>query len=77
MYIVTGGAGFIGSQVVRDLIKQGESVVVLDDVSTGHRRDRAGLPEDPLTIAGFIADMPLDAGLSMTLDWMKTVRTGG
>lgn len=50
MYIVTGGAGFIGSQVVRDLIKQGEHVVVLDNFSTGHRRNLAGLPESQLTV---------------------------
>lgn len=50
MYIVTGGAGFIGSQVVRDLISQGEHVVVLDNFSTGRRANLAGLPEDQLTI---------------------------
>lgn len=34
--LVTGGAGYIGSQVVRDLADSGESVVVLDNLSTGH-----------------------------------------
>ncbi len=33
--LVTGGAGYIGSQMVLDLVGRGESVVVLDDLSTG------------------------------------------
>ena len=34
--LVTGGAGYIGSVVVEDLIKKGEEVVVLDNLSYGH-----------------------------------------
>lgn len=35
--LVTGGAGYIGSQMVRELTDAGEPVVVLDNLSTGHR----------------------------------------
>ena len=38
-YLVTGGAGFIGSHVCDALIQRGDSVVVLDDLSTGNKKN--------------------------------------
>lgn len=42
--LVTGGAGYIGSHVVRQLTEAGERVVVLDDLSTGFRSAVLGAP---------------------------------
>lgn len=41
MYLVTGGAGFIGSHIVDELVRRGEQVRVLDNFSTGKRENLA------------------------------------
>ena len=39
LYLVTGGAGFIGSNIIERLLKEGEGVRVLDNFSTGKREN--------------------------------------
>jgi len=37
--LVTGGAGFIGSHIVDSLIKEGNEVIVVDNLSTGNKEN--------------------------------------
>jgi UDP-glucose 4-epimerase len=52
-YLVTGGAGFIGSHLCDALIARGDTVRVLDDLSTGRR---SNLPAGAMLIQGDVAD---------------------
>jgi len=52
-WLVTGGAGYIGSHVVRNLSEAGIPVVVLDDLSTGLRRF---VPDDVPFVEGTLLD---------------------
>ncbi|MGW7618150.1 UDP-glucose 4-epimerase GalE [Streptomyces antimycoticus] len=52
-YLVTGGAGYVGSVVAAHLLEAGHRVTVLDDLSTGYRE---GVPEGAEFIEGRIQD---------------------
>jgi UDP-glucose 4-epimerase len=59
-YLITGGAGFIGSHLADRLIGRGDEVVVLDDLSTGSLRNVAHLEGDPrfMLVRGSVLDHP-------------------
>src|SRR6201990_798322 len=56
-YVVTGGAGFIGSNTVDELVKRGHSVVVLDDLSAGKEENLAEVRNKIMFIKGSITDI--------------------
>ena len=56
-YLVTGGAGFIGSHLVEELRRRGERVRVVDSFVTGHKRNLARL--DVELIEGDLADVAI------------------
>jgi UDP-glucose 4-epimerase len=89
LYLVTGGAGFIGSHLVDALVARGDRVRVLDDLSTGKRENLDPAAElivgdvaDAACVAGAMRDADgcfhLAAVASVELgnrDWLGTHRT--
>lgn len=57
-YFVTGGAGFIGSNVVDELVRRGHEVVVLDDLSTGKEANLVSVRDKITFHLGSITDLP-------------------
>ena len=56
LYLVTGGAGFIGSSIARALIARGDGVRVLDNFSTGKRENLADIADRIELLEGDIRD---------------------
>jgi nucleoside-diphosphate-sugar epimerase len=58
-YLVTGGAGFIGSNTVDELVRRGHNVVVLDDLSGGKEDNLRGVRGKVQFVHGSITDLDL------------------
>src|SRR5467141_2703347 len=56
-FVITGGAGFIGSNTVDELVRRGHSVVVLDDLSSGKEENLAEIRNKITLIKGSIIDI--------------------
>ncbi len=56
-YLVTGGAGFIGSNIVDELLRRGHDVTVLDDFSSGKEENLATAVKKIHLIRGDICDL--------------------
>jgi len=56
-YLVTGGAGFIGSNTVDELVRRGHGVVVLDDLSSGKEENLAEIRGKITFMKGSITDI--------------------
>lgn len=58
-YVVTGGAGFIGSNTVEEIVRRGHGVVVLDDLSAGKEENLAEVRNKITFIKGSITDLEI------------------
>jgi nucleoside-diphosphate-sugar epimerase len=56
-YLVTGGAGFIGSNIVDELVRRGHAVIVLDNLSTGKESNLASVRDKIELNTGSITDL--------------------
>lgn len=58
-YLVTGGYGFIGSNIVRHLLEAGEMVAILDDLTTGRESNLIDVQRDVRVFRGSVLDEKL------------------
>lgn len=56
-YLVTGGVGFIGSNLAKTLVSKGQVVVILDNISNGKRENIAGFADRLTAIKGSITHL--------------------
>jgi UDP-glucose 4-epimerase len=67
-FLVTGGAGFIGSHIAEALVRRGDRVRVIDNLSTGHLANLKHLEKDVEFIEGDITDADRLAGAMKGVD---------
>jgi UDP-N-acetylglucosamine/UDP-N-acetyl-alpha-D-glucosaminouronate 4-epimerase len=70
MYLVTGGAGFIGSHIVQRIVAKGERVRVFDNFSSGKQENLCGLEEKVEVIFGDLLDQGV---LSKAMEGVEVV----
>ena len=58
-YIVTGGAGFIGSNIVKKLVARGDNVVVIDNLNTGKEENLASVKDKIIFLKDDILNVDL------------------
>jgi nucleoside-diphosphate-sugar epimerase len=69
-FLVTGGAGFIGSNIVEALLARGDSVRVLDNFSTGNWENLDGLNGDLTIIEGDVTDLEAVRAAMQDVDYV-------
>jgi nucleoside-diphosphate-sugar epimerase len=68
-YLVTGGAGFIGSHLAEELLRRGERVRVADSLVTGKRENLAHLPQAEF-VQGDLADLDFARRVVQGVDYV-------
>jgi UDP-glucose 4-epimerase len=74
--LVTGGAGYIGSNTAHRLRKRGFDVVIVDDLSRGHQRNTAGFPFHKLNIGETRDMIPLLQGVDAVIHFAAYISVG-
>jgi UDP-glucose 4-epimerase len=69
-YLVTGGAGFIGSHITEELVRRGHSVTVLDDLSSGKEANLSHLAGKVDFVEGSICDIEVVASACRGADYV-------
>lgn len=69
-YLVTGGAGFIGSHIVGELVHRGQSVRIVDNFSTGKKENIAPFLEKIELIEGDIKDFKVCQQAAKDMDFV-------
>ena len=67
-YVVTGGAGFIGSYITKKLVERGDTVTVIDNMNTGKEKNLESIRDKINFIKGDILDMDLLEGMTKDID---------
>ena len=79
--LVTGGAGFIGSNIVSALVERGTAVRVFDDLSNGLRSNLDGTGADVELVVGDLRDADAvrqaAAGVDTVFHWAPSGRSNG
>jgi nucleoside-diphosphate-sugar epimerase len=69
-YLVTGGAGFIGSNLVKELVNRGEQVRIIDNFSTGRRQNIKEFQTDIEIVEGDIRDFWVTIDACKDIDYV-------
>jgi len=67
-YVVTGGAGFIGSHITKNLVERGDVVTVIDNMNTGKEKNLESVRDKINFVKGDILDMNLLEGITKDVD---------
>ena len=67
-YVITGGAGFIGSHITKKLIERGDIVTVVDNMNTGKEKNLESVRDKINFVKGDILDMDLLDGITKDAD---------
>ena len=67
-YVVTGGAGFIGSHITKKLVERGEIVTVIDNMNTGKEKNLESVIDKINFVKGDVLDTDLLEGITKDVD---------